>query len=438
VSVAAIVWEMPQVPARTHPIIIAFHCGRPFPSGSRLARISVVGGIGMVVQLDSSFRRVGITTAVTLGLLLGGSWRASSARGQGQIDSTTSKEVKVETWQGNQRAGTKSFGGPAKPPAIVPTAPPVTLLPPSGVLPVPPASDWHPSTPPVAQSSAPPPATLPPLATQALPPEHCSPITEKEKCDLAVVSEKLIRSTRRLAAEWCSAIETCSALMHDDHEPPPASMTIQKSMATTAEDKVPAVAPIVPATASALSTTVNCADAPATPNGNDMLANLSGPLWLQVALVAGVVLFCPLLLALMLALMLRRLGMHLRVEVINSSPGTPIIARLEGYGPLPLGIAGGQGGQPAQPASAEESAPPGAARVEEPETAERFDLGPSYEEERLAKEVALRQQELAVLQLVFEENVRLQEEIEHLDAQDEVEAETDPAPVGPDELDGEE
>src|ERR1700722_4394778 len=43
--VAAIVSGMPQVPTRTRPINIAFHCGRPFPSGSRLARsIFVVGG----------------------------------------------------------------------------------------------------------------------------------------------------------------------------------------------------------------------------------------------------------------------------------------------------------------------------------------------------------------------------------------------------------
>jgi hypothetical protein len=55
----------------------------------------------------------------------------------------------------------------------------------------------------------------------------------------------------------------------------------------------------------------------------------------------------------------------------------------------------------------------GAETAVEPEhTPERFDLGPTFEEERLLKEAQAKQQEEAVLQHLLEENLRLQEQIE--------------------------
>jgi hypothetical protein len=43
--------------------------------------------------------------------------------------------------------------------------------------------------------------------------------------------------------------------------------------------------------------------------------------------------------------------------------------------------------------------------------AEQFDLGPTYAEERRLQEEAARQQEAAVLMRIYEQNVRLREEI---------------------------
>jgi hypothetical protein len=48
-------------------------------------------------------------------------------------------------------------------------------------------------------------------------------------------------------------------------------------------------------------------------------------------------------------------------------------------------------------------------------TAQPFDLGPTYEEERLLKEEAERQQEQAVLRSVFEENLKLRQELIELE-----------------------
>ena len=45
-------------------------------------------------------------------------------------------------------------------------------------------------------------------------------------------------------------------------------------------------------------------------------------------------------------------------------------------------------------------------------TAQPFDLGPTYAEERLQREEAERQREKAVLQRVYEDNVRLREQLE--------------------------
>jgi hypothetical protein len=140
------------------------------------------------------------------------------------------------------------------------------------------------------------------------------------------------------------------------------------------------------------------------------------PVWLQVVLIAAVTLLCPFLVALMLALILRRSGMQLRVEVINSGTAGPIIARLET--PAPAATAG-----PAQasPAPVTGAAPAQESRLIEnaPDLAERFDLGPSYEEEKQARDQAQRQKEMAVLQELFEQNQRLYEQIEQLPDEDE-------------------
>jgi hypothetical protein len=108
------------------------------------------------------------------------------------------------------------------------------------------------------------------------------------------------------------------------------------------------------------------------------------------------------LVLLALLLVLRRFkgaGSLLRVEVVNS--GTPVW-------PAPVPAAGGDGAEVRPPAGDQ-------ALTKEPEvktTAQPFELGPTYEEDRRQREEAERQREQAVLQHVYEDNVRLREQLE--------------------------
>jgi hypothetical protein len=131
----------------------------------------------------------------------------------------------------------------------------------------------------------------------------------------------------------------------------------------------------------------------------------------QVLSVIGSLVVGPLVLLLALLFVLRRFkgaGSLLRVEVVNS--GTPAIV----YGgpaawPAP---AGGDGAAEALTVGA-----PAEAKEQET-TAQPFDLGPTYEEERLQREEAERLREKAVLQHVYEDNVRLREQLDQAEGAD--------------------
>jgi hypothetical protein len=224
------------------------------------------------------------------------------------------------------------------------------------------------------------------------------------------VGQQLIRSTQLLAEECRSAIETCAASLRE-----------QRQRAEEGPIKPSAPTP-VPATSVGLAPVPAPAPPPAPAAAPREVRAEAGVAWAQVALVVAVVLLCPLLVALMLAMILRRSGLQFRVEVVNSSPGGPIIARLDPNWVMQPGMvpAAGQTMQAGEMAAAEQPA-----LEKEPEVSgEQFDLGPSYEEERQAKLQALEQQELAVLQEVFEQNLRLREEIDRLE-------EESPSPDGP-------
>lgn len=125
----------------------------------------------------------------------------------------------------------------------------------------------------------------------------------------------------------------------------------------------------------------------------------------QVLSVLGSLVVGPLVLLVALLFVLRRFkgaGSLLRVEVVNS--GTPAPTFVYG-GPAawPAPAAGGDGA---------EAHPPAEAPAEPDTTAQQFDLGPTYEEERLQREEAERLRERAVLQHVYEDNVRLREQLE--------------------------
>jgi hypothetical protein len=140
----------------------------------------------------------------------------------------------------------------------------------------------------------------------------------------------------------------------------------------------------------------------------------------QLLGVVGSLVVGPLVLLLALLVVLRRFkgtGSLLRVEVVNSGTPAPTIV----YGgpaawPAPVPAAGGDGAAEVRLPSGFEAIT-AAVETKEPEvesTAQPFDLGPTYEEERLQREEAERQRELAVLQHVFEDNVRLREELGQL------------------------
>jgi hypothetical protein len=131
----------------------------------------------------------------------------------------------------------------------------------------------------------------------------------------------------------------------------------------------------------------------------------------QVLSILGALVLGPLVLLAALCYVLRRYtsapGALFRVEVVNSlAPGTAMIV------PAP---AAGQGGVPEVEAAAALAEPAQEAGAPEASTAEQFDLGPTYEEERLLQEAAARQAEEALLRHIYEENVRLREQIEDLE-----------------------
>jgi hypothetical protein len=123
----------------------------------------------------------------------------------------------------------------------------------------------------------------------------------------------------------------------------------------------------------------------------------------QVASILSGLVLGPLVLLAALVVVLRRHGAHsgslFRVEVVNaqghgSYSGTVAV-------PPPGGLTAGL-----------EAALPPATAANEEQTAQAFDLGPSYEEEKRAKEEAQRQQEEALLRHIFDENVQLREQID--------------------------
>jgi hypothetical protein len=141
--------------------------------------------------------------------------------------------------------------------------------------------------------------------------------------------------------------------------------------------------------------------------------------WLQLIVGGSALVVGPLMVAVALGLILRRSGLQFRVEVINSGQGSGVAY---GVSRLDTSMAGGVA-QPVSRITPEMERLAAAAALEtggdfepaqptEPEfTGEHFDLGPSYEEERLAKEESLRMQEQAILQEIFEQNLKLQEEL---------------------------
>lgn len=274
--------------------------------------------------------------------------------------------AQVDEWRGNKRV-TAPLLSPVPAPPVYPTPLPETrgiTLPP---LPVPPRP-----APPVVQASA----------TQPAPQER-PPAT-----DLG----RLGRSTGELLGEVCAAIDTYRDTVQRGRQRMQAAADAIRLMPTP-----PGEVRLVPVPPSPPETTPrHKAESAARP------VEAYGSVWAQVGLIAGAMLVCPLLVALLVVVMLRRTGLQLRVEVINPTASGPLVARVgPGWAVLPGGPEATEAPQPTLPA-------------EEEPTAERFELGPTYEEEQQARAEEQRHKELAVLQQVFEDNVRLRDEIASL------------------------
>jgi hypothetical protein len=102
----------------------------------------------------------------------------------------------------------------------------------------------------------------------------------------------------------------------------------------------------------------------------------------------------------------KRFGPLFRIDYVGNQPVVT--------GPFTVGALGAGQQIPDGGRFQDLQAPAAAAEpAAEPEhTPERFDLGPTFEDERLLKEAQAKQQEEAVLQHLLEENLRLQEQIE--------------------------
>ncbi len=300
----------------------------------------------------------------------------------------------VEVWHGLERVS----GGPEAPPRPTPPAAPkpapsgATLAP--GVYVLPAAS--YPFTP-----SAPPPALLPagPAVLPAGGRSFSEPLPKRSEAAPPRHGEVLPTAhwdEERPGSKLDSAV-------HREHAKTQGAAPRRPAPRPEVKAEKPAAAPSPPAPPSAPP--APAAEEKARPaaeaQGDGPSKLLYSVALVQVLSALGSLVVGPLVLLAALLVVLRRYkgaGSLLRVEVVNS--GTPAPTIIYG-GPAPPPAAGDDGA---------EARPP--AEVGEPETtAQPFDLGLTYEEEQSQREEAERLRERAVLQHVYEDNVRLREQL---------------------------
>lgn len=335
----------------------------------------------MAVHSARSFRTGWITAATCSCLLAGGLARhPGSARAQ-------SPAGQVEMWRGNARVGAKP--SPAPPPAVTPALE-------AAGAPLPVIRNDTPWTPPPPISSLPPVPEIRPVAAVKESAPAANPVQLKE------ISQQLIRSTGQLASDCQSALDLCAT-----------------SLRASGDRLVETLAVPVKAGRERAPTPVVVPPVERSYADHESALPWYKVVWLQVAVGGSALVVGPLMVALMLGLMLRRSGLQFRVEVVNSpgALGQGVaygVSRIDTTMPdvpaRPVGRIGPDLGSLASLAAQEAVSFPGP-EDESPMPGEEFELGPSYEEERLAKEESLRLREQAILQEIFEENLKLREEL---------------------------
>jgi hypothetical protein len=206
---------------------------------------------------------------------------------------------------------------------------------------------------------------------------------------------------------------------HRSSEAPPARLPLEQPAGPSAGDPTPeptgdVAAPVPPAGHGPTPETPPRCEAPSAPGGflPAVLGQAAGALG---GLVAGVMLLGG------LALLLRRVGISrglvLRVEFAQPPVFVQQAAALP-MAPIPLDpapraapAAGPTAGPPADPVPVAWEPPAPAGEVEEEPIGQPFELGPDYQEERRMREQEARQAEAAVLQWIFEDNLRLRGEL---------------------------
>ncbi len=344
--------------------------------------------------------RTGWITAATCSCLLAGwvGWQPATVRAQLPVSSA--RPSQVEMWQGNSKRAVESTSTSLKP--LVPIAPPPSTIEPVGT-PLPPL-------PPTLQSTpwTPPPA-IPAQAAPSLPPVaevKTTPSVQRE--ELKKLSQQLIRSTSKLANNCQTALDSCATSLRSSGD------RLVETLSVPVRTRIEKHSP---------TTTVVVTPVPSTSTTDAQEDSLPWykVVWLQVIVGGSALVVGPLMVALLLGIMLRRSGFQFRVELVNA-PGTL------GSG-VAYGVSRIDTNQPDVPARPVGRIEPDLASLsavaaleavtfpelkpgeEAPMTGEKFDLGPTYEEERLAKQEAELLREKAILQEIFEENLRLQEEL---------------------------
>lgn len=334
----------------------------------------------------------------------------------GEFTPVAAEPPAVEMWQGNRRVGQPT-----------PTAPvPLTLQPVPGLLPRPAVSSLEhlgQTLPPIRASDLPAPTAVQrPTFTPPPPARSIKPRIRTEPWH-----RHLLQASHHLLNDCENAVNACVGRVST------STGTVVEALAEVTEQSM--TGPGTSTVPGPLATTPDerpsySGAAPGVPAGEPAWP------WVQIATLAFVVTM-PFALVVGLALILRWSGMKFRVEIINS--GAVLLQDVQGLRALAPAVPQAPAGQPDldqlwQTGLAGGTAAdphPLDAPAEEVFTGEYFDLGPTFEEERLLREEALLAGERAVLQQVYEENLRLQQEIRELgpDLDDDLPAEEE-APVG--------
>lgn len=333
----------------------------------------------------------------------------STAFAQSPFELGQSPPPMMEIWQGNRRVdgprpSVREFSPPPATSRFSP--PPETRFPgPVEALgaPLPPLTS--PSRPAV-QASVPPPTIAAPVATLASPsPKPVAAVVQPVSMleDLS----KVARTAGRLVGQFRAGLDSTR------NSSRPSDPSVITPIPTSGLQLV-AVQPPVPRYTHEPSPVPSVVVHNEPPAVSPPPADFAPTFWIPLAAVAAVSLFAPVMVILLLAYVLRRSGIQLRVEFHGGLPlgltlPTAPPAAVPPAAPLDPTTALSEVASSLDASTLADTAP---LAEKEPEfTGEHFELGPTYEEEQQARELERLQQEKALLQRIFEENLRLRADI---------------------------